>query len=158
MSGFRDAEGRFTTWRDVDFRHTAVRVTAKPHWGFRPKNWEEREVPVPQRLITLLQKYRPTGASPDDPVFPSTTGNPDSAMLEKLKAVAWRGKLNCYDCVVKHELSDGKIKTNRCASGPTAAGISCTSSAIPMPRDTCKTALTSAPCRGGWGIVTSPRP
>jgi integrase len=33
MSGFRDAEGRFTTWRDVDFRHTAVRVTAKPHWG-----------------------------------------------------------------------------------------------------------------------------
>jgi hypothetical protein len=32
MSGFRDAEGRFTTWRDVDFRHTAVRVTAKPHW------------------------------------------------------------------------------------------------------------------------------
>jgi integrase len=47
MSGFRDAEGRFVTWRDVDFRHSAVRVTAKPHWGFHPKNWEEREVPVP---------------------------------------------------------------------------------------------------------------
>lgn len=30
MSGFRDAEGRFVTWRDVDFRHTAIRVTAKP--------------------------------------------------------------------------------------------------------------------------------
>jgi hypothetical protein len=33
MSGFRDAEGRFTTCRDVDFRHTEVRVTAKPHWA-----------------------------------------------------------------------------------------------------------------------------
>jgi hypothetical protein len=45
MSGFRDAEGRFATWRDVDFKHMAVGVTAKPHWGFHPKNWEEREVP-----------------------------------------------------------------------------------------------------------------
>ena len=35
MSGFRDAEGRFVTWRDVDFKHMAVRVTAKPHWGFQ---------------------------------------------------------------------------------------------------------------------------
>jgi integrase/recombinase XerD len=33
MTGFRDAEGRFVTWRDVDFKHMAVRVTAKPYWG-----------------------------------------------------------------------------------------------------------------------------
>jgi hypothetical protein len=26
MSSFRDAEGRFATWRDVEFKHTAVRV------------------------------------------------------------------------------------------------------------------------------------
>ncbi len=51
MLGFRDAEGRFTTWRDVDFKHMAVRVTAKRHWGFHPKNWEEREVPVPQKFL-----------------------------------------------------------------------------------------------------------
>lgn len=37
MSGFRDAEGRFTTWRDVDFKHMAIRVTAKPHWGIPPQ-------------------------------------------------------------------------------------------------------------------------
>ena len=88
MSGFRDAEGRFVTWRDVDFKHMAIRVTAKPHWGFHPKNWEEREVPVPQKLITLLQKFRPANANADDPIFPSTTGRPDGAMLEKLKALA----------------------------------------------------------------------
>jgi hypothetical protein len=44
-----------------------VRVTAKPHWGFHPKNWEEREVPVPQKLISLLRTFRPANASPDDP-------------------------------------------------------------------------------------------
>jgi integrase/recombinase XerD len=118
MAGFRDAEGRFTTWRDVDVRHPAVRVTAKPHWGFQPKNWEEREVPVPGKLIAMLQKFKPANAGPDDPVFPSATGRPDGAMLEKLKAVAWRGELNCRHCTVTHTLKDGTVKTNRCAAGP----------------------------------------
>ena len=118
MSGFRDAEGRFVTWRDVDFKQLAVRVTAKPDWRFHPKNWEEREVPVPQRLIALLRKFRPKDATPDQPLFPSGTGRPDGAMLEKLKAVAYRAKLNCGRCVVKHKLEDGTIKINRCADGP----------------------------------------
>jgi integrase/recombinase XerD len=118
MSGFRDAEGRFVTWRDVDFKHLAVRVTAKPYWGFHPKNWEEREVPVPQKLIAMLQRFRPKDAGPDASLFPSATGRPDGAMLEKLKAVAHRGKLNCGHCVVKHRLEDGTIKINRCADGP----------------------------------------
>jgi integrase/recombinase XerD len=118
MSGFRDAEGRFVTWRDVDFKHMAVRVTAKPHWGFHPKNWEEREVPVPQKLIVMLQGFRPANAAPDDPLFPSATGRPDGAMLEKLKAVAYRAKLNCGHCAVAHKLEDGEVKINRCAEGP----------------------------------------
>lgn len=118
MSGFRDAEGRFVTWRDVDFKQMAIRVTAKPHWGFHPKNWEEREVPVPQKLIALLRKFRPTDATPDQPLFPSATGRPDGAMLEKLKAVAYHAKLNCGHCMVKHKLEDGTIRINRCADGP----------------------------------------
>jgi integrase/recombinase XerD len=118
MSGFRDAEGRFVTWRDVDFKHMAVRVTAKPHWGFHPKNWEEREIPVPEKLIALLERFRAPKASPDDPIFASATGRPDGAMLEKLKAVAWRAKLNCGHCSVRHKLEDGSVKINRCAEGP----------------------------------------
>jgi integrase/recombinase XerD len=117
MSGFRDAEGRFVTWRDVDFKHMAVRVTAKPHWGFHPKNWEEREVPVPQKLIALLQKFKPVNAGPDDPLFPSATGRPDGAMLEKLKAVVYRAELNCGHCSTAHKLDDGTVKINRCAEG-----------------------------------------
>jgi integrase len=118
MTGFRDAEGRFVTWRDIDIKHNAVRVTAKPHWGFHPKNWEEREVPVPQKLINLLEAYRPQNASPDDPVFPSETGKPAGAMLEKLKDITYRASLNCGHCVTTHKLKDGTVKTNRCASGP----------------------------------------
>lgn len=118
MSGFREAEGRFITWRDVDFKNMAVRVTAKPHWNFQPKNWEEREVPVPAKLIELLKKFKQVDAKPDDPLFPSATGRPDGAMLEKLKQVADRAKLNCGHCAVKHKLGNGVIKINRCSDGP----------------------------------------
>ena len=118
VSGFREAEGRFLTWRDVDFRNNAVRVTTKAHWGFHPKNWDEREVPVPRKLISLLEKFRPASAGPDDPVFPSLAGRPDGDMLEKLKRVAWRGKLNCGRCVTVRKLPDGRVKSNRCAEGP----------------------------------------
>jgi integrase len=118
MSGFRDAEGRFVTWRDVDARNSTVRVTAKQQWGFTPKNWEEREVPVPKALIALLQSYKPAGAKADDPVFTSSTGRPDGAMLEKCKAVAFRAGLNCGRHVLKHKLKDGSIRINRCAAGP----------------------------------------
>lgn len=117
MSGFRDAEGRFVTWRDIDFRHMTVKVKTKPQWGFHPKNWEEREIPVPEKLIELLKNFRPATAKPDDPVFPSATGRPDGAMLEKLKAVAYRAQLNCGHCVVTHKLEDGSVKVNRCAEG-----------------------------------------
>ena len=65
----------------------------------------------------MLQNFRPANATPDDPLFPSATGRPDGAMLEKLKAVAYRGKLNCGHCAVSHKLEDGTVKINRCAEG-----------------------------------------
>jgi len=102
----------------VDFRHNAVRVTAKPQWGFHPKNWDEREVPVPQKLIALLGKFKPKDAGPDDPVFPNLAGRPDGDTLDKLKRIAWRAKLNCGRCVTVQKLSDGSTRTNRCPAGP----------------------------------------
>ena len=39
-------------------------------------------------------------------------------MLEKLKAVVWRGKLNCGHCAVPHRLQGGTTKINHCAAGP----------------------------------------
>jgi integrase len=57
-SGFRDQEATFVEWRDIDFRNNVVRVTAKPRWGFTPKNWEERVVPVPANLMECLRKLK----------------------------------------------------------------------------------------------------
>lgn len=102
MSGFRNAERRFVTWRDVDFKHVAMLVvTAKPHSGFHPKNWEEREVPVHKNSLRCSRDFGPKTLAPTPPLFPSATGRPDGAMLEKLKAAAHRAKLNCGHCIVK---------------------------------------------------------
>lgn len=42
----------------MDFRNNVVRVTAKPLWGFTPKNWEERSVPLPTGLMERLRKLK----------------------------------------------------------------------------------------------------
>jgi integrase len=57
LSGLRDKEMRYLTRRDIDFRTQVIRVTGKPFYGFKPKNKEEREVPVPSSLIATLKKY-----------------------------------------------------------------------------------------------------
>jgi integrase len=60
-SGFRDREVRHVTWRDMDFRNSLVRLTAKPLKGFGPKNWEERAVPLPPLLLSSCKDSERTG-------------------------------------------------------------------------------------------------
>jgi integrase len=110
-SGFRDCEVRHVAWRDMDFRNSLVRVTAKPLWGFGPKNWEERAVPLPTALVEQLQKLRERrNGVPSQLVFPNSKGNPDSENDMIVKRVAERAELNCGQCVTKHG--------NKCAQGP----------------------------------------
>jgi integrase/recombinase XerD len=110
-SGFRNRETRFLAWFDLDFRNCLARVTSKPVWGFNPKNYEERAVPLPQPMIEQLQQLKETrGAGAADLVFPNTKGNPDTLHIETIKRVAWRAKLNCGQCV-----SD---RGYRCSEGP----------------------------------------
>lgn len=110
-SGFRDREAQHVTWRDLDFHNSIARVVAKPIWGFKPKNWEERAVPLPTALIDQLRTLRERRkALPAQLVFPNTKGNPDSENDMIVKRVAERAKLNCGQCLTRHG--------NRCSEGP----------------------------------------
>ena len=111
LTGLRDKEMRYLTWRDIDFRTQVVRVTRKPLYGFKPKNKEEREVPVPAALIAALKKYKGTKKLlPDALVFPNEKGRPDKRHEFKLKRIAFHAKMNCGQCVSKHG--------NKCSEGP----------------------------------------
>lgn len=111
LTGERDKEVRYTTWRDIDFRRGTVRVTAKPQLEFKPKNKEEREIPVPASLLEALKDYkiRQTGPNPYNLVFPTEAGRPDKNFESKLKKIANRAGLNCGTCASRHG--------NRCADG-----------------------------------------
>jgi len=102
-SGFRDREVRCVLFRDIDFRNSLVRVTAKPRWKFEPKNHEERAVPVPTKLIEQLRKIKEArNALGSELVFGNSRGNPNSGHIDMVKGVAYRAKLNCGQCKTEH--------------------------------------------------------
>ena len=92
LTGFREQEVAFLFWIDVNLKLRTIRVTSKPHLGFSPKRWEEREIPIPSELAKLLEA-RPHLHS-ERFVFPSPTGNREHNMLLKCKAIAERGGLD----------------------------------------------------------------
>ena len=92
FTGFREQEVVHLFWSDINFSLHTIKVISKPDLGFWPKRWEEREVPVPNALISVLQ---------DHPhrqncrlIFPSSAGNREWHMLDHCKAIATRAKLD----------------------------------------------------------------
>ena len=112
LTGMRKKEVRYCTWRDVDFQNHVVRVTAKAQWGFKPKNKEEREIPVPEVLLAELKAHKERQSAAQNTsnlVFPTATGEPDRKHELKLKRIAYRAGLNCGRCTSRHG--------NTCAKG-----------------------------------------
>jgi integrase/recombinase XerD len=99
MTGFRKKELTFCSWADVDLKAGVVRVTAKPEHEFRPKNWEEREVPIPTVLIDYLRAWAKK-RNGSEFVFPTRNGTPRkhrTQLLELCKPVAERPGLDPDD-------------------------------------------------------------
>ena len=94
MTGMREQEVMYTTWRDVDLTHSTIAVRWKPEYGWTPKAYKERTVPVPAKLIAKL-KARKALAKKDCPlVFPTSGCKPKFDFLDCLKACAKRAKLD----------------------------------------------------------------
>jgi integrase/recombinase XerD len=112
LTGERDKEVRYTTWADIDFARKYVWVTAKKQLKFKPKDKEERKIPVPASLLEALREYkeRQTDPNPHDLVFPTCQGKPDKKFENKLKRLAHRNGLNCGHCLSKYG--------NKCKEGP----------------------------------------
>lgn len=99
MTGFRKKEVTYCTWPDVDLKAGVVRVTSKPEHGFKPKDWEEREVPIPDRLVQSLKKWSKQ-RNGSKFVFPTRNGTPRkhrTQLLELCKNLAERAGLDPED-------------------------------------------------------------
>jgi integrase len=92
-TGLRRGELQTLHWSDLDLGRRQVHVTAKPEYGFLPKDWEERTVPIPPQVVKLLRKHPRLPGCPL--IFPSPTGKPRYAFLhDRCKEVAKRAGLN----------------------------------------------------------------
>jgi integrase/recombinase XerD len=98
-TGLREQEVMFCSWRNVDFNGKVITVKSKPELGFRPKDKQERSVPVPDSLIASLAKRR--NHSTSMLVFPGPNGKPNGHFLRMLQKLAHRAGLNCSECLTK---------------------------------------------------------
>jgi integrase len=98
-TGCREQEVAYMTWNDVDLEQNIVRITAKPQWNWKPKDCEERCVPIPEWLVEKLTQLKST--SSNSLLFPNQLGQPEGHFLAKLKTAALHAGLNCGHCINK---------------------------------------------------------
>jgi integrase len=116
-SGFRSRELSCLTWEDVNWQAGTLSVRPRPEFGFTPKSYEERSVPIPNALLESLKKHKkkqPDSVlifpTPKHPKRPNYGGDkPDAHLLELGKEIAYRAKLNCKHC---------KTRQGKCSDGP----------------------------------------
>lgn len=91
-TGAREQEVMHVEWSDIDFVDGLFTVKAKEHWT--PKDYEEREIPLPDFLVAALKKRMLT--TKGKLIFPNLVDGEqrlDGHMLRKLKYLAKRAGL-----------------------------------------------------------------
>jgi integrase/recombinase XerD len=92
MTGMRDQEVRYCCWSDVNFNASTIRVSHKLDWGWTPKTYKERTIPIPTSLVTSLEAWKAKATC--TLVFPTRTGQPKFDFLFRLKKITELAKLD----------------------------------------------------------------
>lgn len=116
-SGFRSRELSCLCWEDVNWKTGTLSLRPRPEFGFTPKSYEERSVPIPQMLVdSLRERWKRRQESvlifptPRHPKRPKYGGDkPEAHFLELCKQIAYRAGLNCKRC---------KTAQGKCSDGP----------------------------------------
>lgn len=95
--GLREQEIVHLEWADIHRHDKVLRVSSKPKYGFRVKDAEEREIPIPDDLLEELEK-RHEKHPKLDLLLATKGGQPNRKLLRTLKRMAKRAKLNCGRC------------------------------------------------------------
>lgn len=96
-TGFRDEEAAFLEWTDIDFKNLTVSVRRKEALGFKPKDSEERTVPLEPGLAKKLTAWRKSHPNTRF-VLGTRNDQPNTKWLPALKRVARKAGLNCGVC------------------------------------------------------------
>ncbi|MCU1246978.1 MAG: hypothetical protein JWQ49_7 [Edaphobacter sp.] len=97
MTGMREQEVMHTEWPDLNLTRGVVAVRYKREYGFSPKNYKGREIPIPNKLVQALKKVKPKAATNGHLLFQTSGGKPKLDFLDSCKAVAERAELDPTD-------------------------------------------------------------
>lgn len=95
--GLREQEIVHLEWGDIHVHDKVLRVSSKPHYEFRVKDSEERDIPVPDDLLRELQGWHKKHSKPGL-MLATKSGNANRKLLRTLKRLAKREALNCGQC------------------------------------------------------------
>lgn len=90
MTGMREQEVMHCAWPDVYLARCTVTVRYKPEYGFSPKNYREREIPIPAKLVRKLKARKAKADKTCGLVFPTAGCKPKLDFLDCLKSCAGR--------------------------------------------------------------------
>lgn len=112
-TGLRRGELQTLHWSDLDLAHRQVHVTAKPEYGFLPKDWEERTVAIPKQVAEIFYKHPRLPGCPI--VFPSPNGKLNYRFVhERCKEVAKRAGLDPKEWRL-HRFRSTSARGSRCS-------------------------------------------
>jgi integrase len=97
MTGMREQEVMHCSWADVNLTRSTITVRYKPEYGFSPKNYREREIPIPAKLVQSLKVWKAESDKTCGLVFPTAGCSPKLNFLDDLKAVVERANLRKAD-------------------------------------------------------------
>jgi integrase len=89
-------ERRLHLWPNLNAKQSTVSVSWKPEFGWTPKAYKEREIPIPATLLASLLSIRPEG-NPRGLMFLTSGGKPKLDFLDCCKAIAKRAGLDPAD-------------------------------------------------------------
>jgi integrase len=75
-TGMREQEVMHCSWDDINLTRGTVTVRYKPEYGFSPKNYREREIPIPARLGKKLKALKARSDKTCGLVFPTSGCHP----------------------------------------------------------------------------------
>jgi integrase len=93
QTGMREQEVVHATDRCIDFANYTVSVRHNREYGWTPKMYKERTIPVPEALVQKLKRML-VERGKDGLLFPTREGLPQHHFLEMAKSIAKRAGLD----------------------------------------------------------------
>jgi integrase len=87
----------YLCWSDVNFSTRTLLVRAKPDLGFMPKDKEQRELPLSNDLLQMLQAWKDSHPK-TRLVIGTRTDQPNTKLLRTLKRLVHAAGLHCGVC------------------------------------------------------------